>query len=119
MSDQALRLVRAGVQREGARLGAAIEARRSNYRRYEELFAGSGYAPYFDLKPGIVPHAFVFRLDDEVRGKRVKLALEAANINCSVFFGAGGFYLPNHQNLDEAAIRYLHERFLYTWKNAA
>jgi hypothetical protein len=119
LSDQALRMLRGGVHHYGATLREAIDARRNNYQRYEELFAKSGYKPYFDLKPGIVPHAFVFKLEDEVHGKRVKLALEAANINCSVFFGAGGFYLPNHQNLDAAAIHYLHERFLTTWKNAA
>jgi hypothetical protein len=119
LSEEALRMVRGGVHYHGARLAAAVQARLDNYRRYEALFAKSGHAPYFELEPGMVPHAFVFKLQDEVRGKRVKLAMEAANIDCSVFFGAGGFYLPNHQNLDAAAIQYLHARFLHTWKHAA
>jgi hypothetical protein len=119
LSDAALRMVRGGVQLHGAELAAAVRARLDNYRRYEALFAKSGHLPYFDLEPGMVPHAFVFKLQDEARGKRVKLAMEAANIDCSVFFGAGGFYLPNHQNLDAAAIDYLHARFLHTWKHGA
>jgi dTDP-4-amino-4,6-dideoxygalactose transaminase len=119
LSEAALRLLRGGVQRHAPRLAEASKIRRANYRRYEEFFAKAGYSPYFDMGQGVVPHAFIFKLDDEVRGKRVKEALRAANIDSSVFFGAGGYYLPNHQNLDAAAISYLHERFLHAWSRAA
>jgi hypothetical protein len=119
LSNPAVTVLKRGLRQNFPRRQSIIEARIGNYRLYERLFAAAGFPPYFELKPGTVPHAFVFRLDDEVRAKRAKGFMIAAGVESSVFFGAGGYFLPNHQNLDATAVEYLHRRFLDSWARAA
>lgn len=84
-----------------------VGRRRELFARYEAFFAGLGLAPRFALAPGVAPHAFVLRLEPESLALRIKHWLDRAGVESSVHFGAGGYFLPNHQNLGEAGVDYI------------
>lgn len=119
ISDEATRVLMRGLATHLPQRAAIKQVRRQNYALYTRLFEASGFPPYFELAPEVIPHTFVFRLEDEARAKRAKGYMMAAGIESTVFFGAGGYYLPNHQNMSAASIEYLHHRFLDAWERAA
>ena len=88
-------------------LEADVARRRALFGRYEAFFVERGLAPSFPLAPGVAPHAFLLRLEPEALALRVKHWLDRAGIESSVHFGAGGYFLPNHQNLGEAGVDYV------------
>lgn len=94
-------------------LAADIERRRALFARYEAFFAGLGLQPSFALAPGVAPHAFVLRFEPEALALRIKHWLDRAGIESSVHFGAGGYFLPNHQNLGEAGVDYICGNFAH------
>lgn len=89
------------------RLGKALVRRREVFEAYRRGFAAHGQHPLFEPGPAVVPHAFVLALPDQALAERMKPRLTAAGILSSVFYGGGGYYLPNHQSLSDAAIRFI------------
>ena len=94
-------------------LAADVGRRRASFARYEAFFAGLGLAPRFALEPEVAPHAFVLRLEPEALALRIKHWLDRAGVESSVHFGAGGYFLPNHQNLGEAGVDYICGNFAH------
>jgi dTDP-4-amino-4,6-dideoxygalactose transaminase len=94
-------------------LAADVERRRAHFARYQAFFAGLDFAPSFALAPGVAPHACVLRLEPEALALRIKHWLDRAGIESSVHFGAGGYFLPNHQNLGEAGVDYICGNFAH------
>lgn len=94
-------------------LARDVESRRASFARYQSFFAELGLAPLFPLAPGVAPHAFLVRLEPEALALRIKHWLDRAGIESSVFFGGGGYFLPNHQNLGEAGVDYVCGNFAH------
>ena len=94
-------------------LARDVAQRRELFTRYETFFAGLGLAPAFPLAEGVAPHAFLLRLEPEALALRVKHWLDRAGIESSVHFGAGGYFLPNHQNLGRAGVDYICGNFAH------
>ncbi|HUA55505.1 MAG TPA: DegT/DnrJ/EryC1/StrS family aminotransferase [Candidatus Sulfotelmatobacter sp.] len=95
----------------------AFARRRANYLAYEERFAAHGFAPRFTAGPRTLPHAFVVAVDDEAAAQILKERMNRAGIESSVYYGGGGYFLPNHQGLDSAAIEYIVENFTAIWRD--
>lgn len=88
-------------------LAQAVEQRRRHHALYARTFRESGVEPLFGLAPQDIPHAFLFCLPDEDIGRQLKSFLAARNIESSPYWGAGGYFLPNHQGMTEDAVRYV------------
>jgi dTDP-4-amino-4,6-dideoxygalactose transaminase len=95
-----------------AAIPAAVERRRAVYELYRERFAEEGLRPLFDLKPGVAPHSFLVFLPDEAKAAAMRPRLHGAGVISSVFYGGGGYFLPNHQRLSEAAVDYIVTHFV-------
>lgn len=112
LSEQARRElpILAGHYLAGAE--AAFARRRDVFELYRARFAAEGLAPLFDPAPGVTPHSFVVAMDDQQRAEAMKPKLQAAGVISSVFYGGGGYFLPNHQGLSEAAVDYIAAQFM-------
>lgn len=93
-------------------LDAACRRRCAFFEQYRWRFAAAGLLPLFVPSPGTVPHSFVVALPDQAKAEAIKPRLQAAGIFSSVFYGGGGYFLPNHQSLSEAAIDYIVANFV-------
>lgn len=94
-------------------LGRDLARRRELFARYDAFFNGIGLGPRFAPTAEAAPHAYLVRLEDEALAVRVKHWMDRAGVESSVFFGGGGYYLPNHQNLGEAGVDYVCGNFAH------
>ena len=70
-------------------------------------FKDFGFLERFELKEGIIPGVFLFRINDKkVDLTELKKYIYAHGIQCSVFYGENSFFIPCHQNLNYEDIEY-------------
>jgi dTDP-4-amino-4,6-dideoxygalactose transaminase len=100
-------------------LEQACRRRSEIFEEYRSRFAPEGLLPLFGPEPTAVPHSFVVEVPDQRRAEAMKPLLNAAGIISSVFYGGGGYFLPNHQCLSEAAIDYIIARFLIAFQQTS
>jgi hypothetical protein len=93
-------------------LETACRRRRELFEMYRTRFAADRLSPLFEPAPAAVPHAFVVAMPDQQKAEAIRPLLHAAGIISSVFYGGGGYFLPNHQSLSAAAIDYIAAHFL-------
>jgi dTDP-4-amino-4,6-dideoxygalactose transaminase len=93
------------------KLAESCLRRRRNFERYRALFAAAGLRPLLEPTPEVVPHSFVVAMDDQRQAEAMKPILYEAGIISSVFYGGGGYYLPNHQSMSDAAVEYVVAHF--------
>jgi dTDP-4-amino-4,6-dideoxygalactose transaminase len=98
---------------------ASHARRREVFELYRRRFAALGVSPLFEPGPGVVPHAFVAAFPDEPRAQAMKTLLQAQGIISSVYYGGGGYFLPNHQRLSEAAVDYVVAHFMTAYDQTA
>lgn len=78
-----------------------------NYAYLQKRFSSLGFNTRFELCENIVPGVFMFRVDNEKTDlPLLKNHFYAHGIQCSVFYGERSFFIPCHQNLDEADLDY-------------
>jgi hypothetical protein len=92
--------------------------RRALFEVYRARFGAEGFQPLLEPEAGVVPHAFIVALADQPLAERMKPMLHKAGIISSVFYGGGGYFLPNHQRLSEAAVDYVVANFLAAHRQA-
>ena len=81
-----------------------------NYAYLQKRFSALGFNTRFELCENIVPGVFMFRVDNEKTDlPLLKNHFYAHGIQCSVFYGERSFFIPCHQNLDEADLDYFTE----------
>lgn len=97
-------------------LEAACRQRRRVFEQYRLRFAAEGLFPLFEPGPAVVPHSFVVALANQERAEAMKPKLNKAGIISSVFYGGGGYFLPNHQSLSEAAVEYVFAHFMAAFR---
>ncbi len=83
------------------------KVRRQNYLDYLEEFADLKIAPIFDLTDNITPGVFLFSFKNGIDYRKLKQQLWKRGIQCSVFYGRDGFFLPIHQKISRDAIQYI------------
>lgn len=98
---------------------AAFEQRRRVFEAYRKRFATQGFRPLFEPEAGVVPHAFVVAMDDEKLAAAIKPRMQAMGVISSVFYGGGGYFLPNHQGLSDAGVEYIVANFMAAFKEAS
>ena len=87
-----------------------IEKRINNHRYLEKILQPFGVETRFELKPGIVPGVFLFRIAmPEANLQKLKVHFYAHGVQCSVFYGEESFFIPVHQALDEQDLSYFIE----------
>jgi hypothetical protein len=99
-------------------LAASCQRRREVFRQYLSLLAADGFSPRFELGPAAAPYGFVVAMADQKKAEAMKPRINAAGITSSVFYGNGGYYLPNHQSLSDAAVEYIVANFLAAFREA-
>lgn len=92
--------------------------RRDIYELYREGFARLGFAARFQLQPGVVPHSFVVAMPEQAVAERMKPLLQQAGIISSVYYGGGGYFLPNHQEMGPSAVEYVISQFADAYEAA-
>ena len=75
---------------------------------YCEKFEEIGVKSYFNFNEGVVPGVFLFRPEDGWDLPALKSYLWTRGVQCTVFYGDYGFYLPLHHNMDERVVDYLY-----------
>lgn len=90
---------------------AAFAKRRDLFEIYRDTFARGGFRPLFEPEAGTVPHAFLVAMDDQPRAEVMKPQLQSAGVISSVFYGGGGYFLPNHQGMDRSSVDYIFAHF--------
>ena len=93
-------------------LAPACCRRREIFAQYRARFAVEGFQPLFESGAAVAPYSFVVALADQPKAEAMKPRLNAAGITSSVFYGNGGYFLPNHQSLSDAALDYIVANFL-------
>jgi hypothetical protein len=87
-----------------------IHQRLINYRYLASSLAGEDFEERFDLKEGIVPGVFMFRVkNNNIDLPKLKEHFYAHGIQCSVFYGEPSFFIPVHQNLSTTDLDYFTE----------
>jgi hypothetical protein len=119
LSDQARRELPVLVDHYMAGIEAAYARRRELYGLYARLFAAAGFKPRLALADGVVPHAFIVAMDDQARAMAMKPRLYEMGVISSVYYGGGGYFLPNHQELSDAAVEYIVANFLTAYAATA
>jgi len=100
-------------------LAAACHRRREVFQQYRTLFAAEGLMPRFEPGPATAPYSFVVAWADQKKAEAMKPRINAAGITSSVFYGNGGYYLPNHQSLSDAAIEYIVANFMAAFRETS
>jgi hypothetical protein len=77
-----------------------IQKRIDNYLYLKAALAKPGFSERFELKSGIVPGVFLFKVNtDGINLQDLKVYLNAHGIQSSVFYGEQAYFIPCHQNL--------------------
>lgn len=84
-----------------------IQKRKDNWRYLERQFATLDSRPFFDLTEGTVPGVFMFTADKSLCLDKIKATYREHGIECSVFYGTDGIYIPCNQSLSLGALEYL------------
>ena len=89
------------------------QARRDNWRFFEEKMAVREIEPYFDVGEREVPGVFVLRLPVKYSnsGGNIKKRLVSAGVESTEYYGQYGFYFPVHQYLSDFDREYICHHF--------
>jgi len=84
-----------------------IKKRIDNYLYLKAALAEPGFSERFELKSGIVPGVFLFKVNtDGINLQDLKVYLNAHGIQSSVFYGEQAYFIPCHQNLTNEDLDY-------------
>lgn len=87
-----------------------IKKRISNYYTLKFKFESLGFGERFQLKDGIVPGVFMFKIAGQKNSlTELKKYFYAHGVQCSVFYGEEAFFIPVHQALNEPDLDYFCE----------
>lgn len=97
-----------------SRIPIYVEERKKIWDLYREFFLERGLAPHSIQSDaeGAIPHAFVVAHENQNHLNSVRKYLNSINIESSIFFGNGGYFLPCHHNMSENAVSYVVKEFL-------
>lgn len=86
----------------------AAKKRADNYKYFEKLCGEEGFLPFFQLKEGEIPAAFVLKLSSRDKAIEVSERLRHFGIECGVYYHNSAVFLPIHQNLNERHLDYIY-----------
>lgn len=95
-------------------IGDVARRRHANFDALSALLRPTGCAPRFPSVPGHVPGVFLCRVPEGVDLPRLKAQMYQLGVECSVFYGERAFFLPVHQCLSYAELRYIAAAFTYS-----
>lgn len=84
-----------------------IAKRFENYQYYLDKLCVLGVEPYFTLKNGDVPGAFMFKWNKSVDLLALKKHLNANGIDSSKYFGQEAYFVPVHHNISKCELDYI------------
>jgi rRNA-processing protein FCF1 len=87
-----------------------LRKRKSNFEYATKLYANTGFNLRFENDDAIIPYAMLLKNNAIIKNLAAfKEYLKRNGIQSSVFYGEDGFFIPNHQSLDESEIHYIYE----------
>lgn len=87
-------------------------ARAANFHRLAHYFSQFGCPSFFDWQPNEIPSVFMFRTRKEDDLPQLKLFMQNAGIESSIFYGESAFFLPVHHKLTADDLDY----FAFVWE---
>ena len=86
---------------------------RENYKYYCKSLESLNIYPRFELKNGVTPGVFLFKIDNIDNLQSLKEFFWENGVLCSVFYGEKAFYLPCHHNICKMDIDYFKELLIH------
>ncbi len=87
-----------------------IKKRINNYLYLKERFEKIGFYERFRLENGVVPSVFMFKTEGhDIDLPKLKEYYYSHGVQCSVFYGEEGFFIPVHQALTKFDLDYFYE----------
>ena len=88
----------------------------SDYRNsiklyYNEVFKELGCNSYFDFNTNDVPGVYLFKLPASIKQKELKEFYNKRGVQCSIFYGSDGFFLPLNQYTTRNEVDYFADLF--------
>lgn len=83
--------------------------RLENYCIIRHLLSDIGFNQRFELDKDSLPGVYMFKSEMGIELPELKKYMYLHGIQCSVFYGESSFFIPNHQNLNEADFLYFRE----------
>ncbi|MGB7802172.1 hypothetical protein [Buttiauxella sp.] len=84
-----------------------IQAKRvANHQYLKEAFEEFGCQPRFDWLVGEIPSVFMFSVPDFIDLQALKVFMQNAGIESSIFYGERAFFIPLHQGLTRVDLDY-------------
>lgn len=99
--------------------GKAIAKRILNYTALETLFKESGFEPLHIRKEDEVPAAFILKVENIERMRKIAERVRTFGIECGAYYHNNAIFLPVHQNLSKAHLEYIYGavRSMYRHEN--
>ena len=84
-----------------------FDARKRIYQQMLDCFSQVSIDPFFTFEDNECPGVFMFKIKEKLEFlERLKKDLHLRGIECSVFYGNPGFFIPCNQNLEYEDIIY-------------
>ncbi len=104
---QIVKYIKSALEPQIGQLSSFVKKRKDNFDYYLKSLKDLGIYPYFKLKDGDVPGAFMFVWPECKDYRRLKTFLNDNGVDSSVFFGQNAYFVPVHHNLSNNEIDYI------------
>lgn len=102
-----VRYIKSALEPQIDSIEQIIKKRFDNYDYYLEQLKELGVVPFFKLKQGDVPGAFMFTWPRCKDYRKLKSLMNDNGVDSSVFFGNNAYFVPIHHNLATNEIDYI------------
>ncbi len=105
--ENIVRYIKSALEPQIEYINQIIIKRLDNYEYYLESLKEYGIKPFFKLKQGDVPGAFMFSLPGCKDYRKLKTLMNDNGVDSSVFFGNDAYFVPIHHNLTRNEMDYI------------
>ena len=105
--DDIIQYIKSALEPQIDEVNQMIDKRFENYDYYLKTLKGLGIKPYFKMKKGDVPGAFMFTWPRCKDYRKLKALMNDNGIDSSVFFGNDAYFVPVHHNVSKNEIEYI------------
>lgn len=101
------RYIKSALEPQIGSISSIKKKRFDNYDYYLERLKDLGIKPFFQMKQGDIPGAFMFTWPECKDYRRLKSLMNDNGVDSSVFFGNEAYFVPIHHNLSRSEIDYI------------
>ncbi len=115
--QEVLNYIKSSLEPQIDQIDDFVLNRFKNYDYYNEHLKELGISPYFTLKEGDVPGAYMFKCKQKLDYRLLKSFLNKNGVDSSVYFGQDAYFVPVHHNLGKCEIDYIIKLIRYFIKH--